>query len=43
MGIGIKHCSLMMSLPRPFEIQNGMDFSLSHSKDVNYPKTNNNG
>ncbi len=39
MGIGIKHCSLMMNLTRPFKIQNGAYFSLSHSKDVNYPKT----
>jgi len=28
----------MMSLTRPFEIQNGMDFSLSHLEDVNCPK-----
>jgi hypothetical protein len=28
----------MMSLARPFEIQNGTNFFLSHSKDVNYPK-----
>jgi hypothetical protein len=38
MGIGIKHYSLMMSLARPFKIQNGMDFSLSHLMVVNYPK-----
>ncbi len=38
MGIGIKHCSLMMSLTRPFKIQNGMDFFLNHLEDVNYPK-----
>ncbi len=38
MGIGIKHCSLMMSLTKPFEIQNGADFSLSHLKDMNYQK-----
>jgi len=36
MGTRIKHCSLMMNLARPFEIQNGVDFSLSHSEDVNY-------
>jgi len=28
----------MMSLARPFKIQNGVDFSLSHSEDANYPK-----
>jgi hypothetical protein len=28
----------MMNLARPFKIQNGMDFSLSHLEDVNYPK-----
>jgi hypothetical protein len=28
----------MMSLTRPFEIQNGADFSLSLSKDMSYPK-----
>ncbi len=38
MGIKIKHCSLMMSSARPFKIQNGADFSLSHSEDVSYPK-----
>ncbi len=38
MGTWIKHCSLMMSLARPFEIQNGADFSLSLSKDMSYPK-----
>jgi hypothetical protein len=26
MGIGIKNCSLMMNLVRPFKIQNGMGF-----------------
>jgi hypothetical protein len=39
MGIGIKHYSLTRSLARPFEIKNGVDFSLSHSEDVNYSKT----
>jgi hypothetical protein len=34
MGTWIKQCSLMMNLTRPFEIQNGMDFSLNHSKDI---------
>jgi hypothetical protein len=38
MGTWIKHCSLMMNLTRPFEIQNGADFSLSHSEDKTYPK-----
>jgi hypothetical protein len=27
----------MMSLARPFKVQNGTYFSLNHSKDVNYP------
>jgi hypothetical protein len=35
-GDRVKHYSLMMNLTRPFEIQNGGNFSLSHSKDVNY-------
>jgi hypothetical protein len=39
----IKHYSLMMHLAKPFEIQNGVDFYLNHSKDVNYPKTRHNG
>ncbi len=43
MGIGIKHCSLMMSLARPFEIQNGAGFFLNHSKEVSYQKTRCNG
>jgi hypothetical protein len=38
MGIRIKHCSLMMSLTRPFKIQNETAFSLSHLKDMSYPK-----
>jgi len=38
MGIGIKHCSLMMSLARPFEIQNGTNFFKNHLEDANYPK-----
>ncbi len=43
MGIMIKHCSLMMSLVRPFKIQNEAKFSLNHSEDMNYPKTRCNG
>jgi hypothetical protein len=43
MGIRIKHYSLMMSLAKPFEIQNGANFSLCHSEDVSYPKTRCNG
>ncbi len=39
MGIWIKHCSLMMSLTRPFKIQNGIAFSFNHLEDVNHPKT----
>jgi hypothetical protein len=39
MDTRIKHCSFMMNLTRPFEIQNGRDFSLNHLEDVNYPRT----
>jgi hypothetical protein len=38
MGIGIKHCSLMMNITKPSEIQNGADFSLSHLEDMSYPR-----
>ncbi len=34
----IKHCSLMMNLTRPFEVQNGANFFLSHLEDKTYPK-----
>jgi hypothetical protein len=43
MGITIKNYSLMMSLARPFEIQNEVDFSLNYLEDMSYPKTRCNG
>ncbi len=43
MGTWIKHYSLIMNLARPFEIQNGLEFSLNHLEDMNYPKTRCNG
>jgi hypothetical protein len=43
MGIRIKIYSLMMSLARPFEIQNEVYFSLNHLEDMSYLKTRYNG